>query len=127
MLELTLLPRRLSVCRLDRGAPLPSWAFSGPFFSVTRTAGELSIVCDQTSVPPGVPAEDGLRAFEVAGPLDFSLTGILSSLLEPLALAGIPVFAISTHDTDYVLVRERDLPKAAAALRQKGYGVSGDR
>lgn len=124
-LALGLLPGRLAVCRLDARQPPPAWALGSEFFSITRTEEELSIVCAQEAVPDGVRAEVGFRALGVAGPLDFALTGILDSLLGPLAEAAISVFAISTHDTDYVLVRERDLDRAVAALRGAGHRVSG--
>lgn len=122
---LALAPARLAVCRLSAGDPAPDWALASAFFSITRTGEELSIVCPEASVPPGVRAEVGFRALGVEGRLDFALTGILSSLLDPLAEAGIPVFAISTFDTDFVLVREKDLDRAVAALRGCGHRVSG--
>lgn len=127
MLELTVLPDRLGVARLDAREALPSWALEGPFFSITRTGRELSLVCREAGVPPDVRAESAFRALEVSGPLDLALTGILSSLLEPLAEARISVFAISTYDTDYVLVREADLERAVRALRQAGHRIAGDR
>jgi hypothetical protein len=124
-LDLTLLPQRLAVCRLEAADDVPTWALAGAFFSVTRTSGHFSVVCLEADVPAGVRAEIGFRAFEVAGPLDFSLVGILSSMLEPLARAGIPVLAVSTYDTDDVLVRETDVVSAAAALRGAGHRVVG--
>jgi hypothetical protein len=124
-LALALVPARLAVCRLGAWDDPPAWALASPFFSVTRTGGELSIVCPEAAVPPGVPAEVGFRALGVEGRLDFALTGILSSLLDPLAEAEISVFALSTYDTDFVLVRERDLDRAVAALRDSGHRVSG--
>jgi hypothetical protein len=127
MFDLMVLPDRLSVCRLDAGDVPPSWALASPFFSITRTSEELSVVCLEASVPEGNRAETGFRALAVEGPLDFSLTGVLSSLLDPLARAGISVFAISTFDTDYVLVRERELAPAIAALREAGHRISLDR
>ena len=124
-LPLTLLPGRLAVCRLDARAELPSWApaasAASRFVSITRTDDELSIVCPEEDVPPGFPREDGFRAMRVAAVLDFALVGILAALLDPLASAGISVFAVSTHDTDYVLVRERDLDAARAALTAAGH------
>jgi hypothetical protein len=123
-LDLEILPGRLAVCRLDAGAPLPVWCLSSPFLSITRTAGELSVVCSESEVPRGVRAETGFRALEVSGPLDFALTGILSSLVAPLATARISVLAISTFDSDYVLVREEDLARSAGALREAGHRVA---
>jgi len=125
MLELTVLPDRLGVSRLDAREALPSWALESPFFSITRTGRELSLVSGETDIPPDLRARTGFRALEVSGPLDFALTGILFSLLEPLAEARIPVFVISTHDTDYVLVRDADLERSVRTLRQAGHRIAG--
>ena len=102
--------------------PLPEWATTA-FSSVTRTASELSIVCPEERVPPELPAERGRRAFVVRGPLDFSLTGVLASIASPLAAAGVSIFALSTYDTDYVLVREGQLEAAVALLAAAGHDV----
>lgn len=96
------------------------------FFSETRTPQELSIVCEMGRVPRGVMKEGGWRAMVVEGHLDFSLTGILAALTAPLAATGISIFGLSTYDTDYVLVRDRDLPRAVLALRKAGHTVSHD-
>jgi hypothetical protein len=96
----------------------------GEFFSVTRTPTELSAVCDVAAVPPGVKAEAPWSMLAVRGPLDFNITGVLAALAAPLATAGITLFAISTYDTDYVLVRNDDLDGAVRALRQAGHTIS---
>ena len=121
-LSLTLLPDRLAVCRLDPDAVTPEPAAAG-FWSVTRTSSELSVVVAEAAVEVGWRAERGWRVLEVAGPLDFALTGILLSLVRPLADAGVPVFAISTFDTDYLLVKEADLAPAITALTGAGHAV----
>jgi len=121
---LELLRHIYAVCRLDRNAPAPDWATRGPFFSVTRTADELSVVCPDALVPAGVRKESGWRVLMVEGPLDFSLTGVLASLTEPLARAGISVFALSTYDTDYLLVKQEQCEKALQALRAAGYHIA---
>jgi uncharacterized protein len=95
------------------------------FFSVTRTAAELSVVCREPQVPEGVLADSGWRVFQVEGPLDLALIGVLSRLAAPLAAAGVPIFAISTFDTDYLLVKASDLATAATALRQAGIAIEG--
>lgn len=82
------------------------------------------MVCAESDAPAGAPCERGFRIFEVAGPLDFSLTGVLAAIAAPLAQVGVSIFAISTFDTDYVLVREHDLAKAVEALRGAGHRVS---
>jgi RimJ/RimL family protein N-acetyltransferase len=121
--SLILLPDLLAVCRLPADAPWPGWA-GGPFSSVTRTAGELSVVCAADAVPPEVQAEGPWRAFRVAGTLSFDLIGILAALSAALAAAGIPCFALSTFDTDYLLVRAGDLVRARAALAGAGYSIT---
>lgn len=95
----------------------------GPLASVTRTGAELSVVCAQEAVPESVQAERGWRAMAVAGPLDFALTGVLASLAEPLAEAGVPIFVVSTFDTDWLLVKDDRLDDALAALRARGHEV----
>ena len=124
MLTLSVLPEEFGVCRLDGSAEIPAWALGHPFFSITRTPEELSIVCPAASIPREIPAERGWRCLKVRGPLDFGETGILLSLAEPLAEAGISIFAVSTYDTDYLLVKQRDLPEAIEALRSVGHRVS---
>jgi uncharacterized protein len=117
MLTLCVMSIQLAVARLDAGDAIPSWGTEGTeFFSVTRTRDELSIVCEESKVPAEVKAERGWRCLKVEGPLDFGLTGILSSLAQPLAEAKISIFAISTFDTDYILVKQENLPKALAIL-----------
>ena len=125
-LAVSLRPGRYAVCRLPAADPLPPWAVQGPFFSVTRTPAELSVVCDMTAVPPGVQAEPDWRVLAVQGPLDFELTGIIARLSGHLAAAAISVFVVSTYDTDYVLVREADVRRAVAVLRDAGYLVPAD-
>ncbi len=122
-LRLSLLPMRLAVCRLEKDAPLPGWAVSADFFTISRTLDELSIVCPEQAVPTGVQMEAGWRGLKVQGPLDFSLTGILAGLAGVLAREAISLFAISTYDTDYLLVREKDLDHAIATLGKAGYEV----
>ena len=118
-----ILTESLAICRLEKDAAIPEWARTGSFVSTTRTAEELSIVCPQIQVPAGMKREEGWRCIKVQGPLDFSLTGILASLTTPLAKEGISVFAISTYDTDYLLVKEENLEKAIEILVKKGHQI----
>ena len=116
-----------AVCRLDPHAAVPPWVTGGgPFSSVTRTDDELSVVCPEERVPPGVRAERGWLCLQVEGPLNFSLTGVLASLSLPLAEAALSIFAISTFDTDYLLVRESHREQALAALASSGHVVRGE-
>jgi hypothetical protein len=116
---LTLLPERFAVCRFAPDAPLPAWVFheSATVWSLTRTPRELSLVCPEDDLPPSVEtAERGWRAFEIEGPIPFGVTGVISGLTSPLAAAGIPVFVMSTYDTDLLLVQETALDRTGAAL-----------
>ncbi len=122
-LNLLLLPELFAVCRLSGDAELPGWAIESDFFSITRTADELSVVCRQANMPAGVQAEREWHCLQVAGTLDFALTGILASLAVPLAEARIGIFAISTFDTDYLLVKEAALDAAVTVLRDAGHYV----
>jgi hypothetical protein len=118
-LTLSVLPGRLAICRLTPDEALPEWALAGKeFVSLSRTPDELSVVCPEELVPDGVKADKGWRSFKVQGPLDFTLTGILTYLLQPLAQQQISIFAISTFDTDYILVKEEKLPEAIQALKK---------
>lgn len=116
-----IVPGIWAVARLDAGSPVPEWAMSGRFCSVTRTEAELSIVCPQESVPPQARREDGWALIEVRGPFPFSATGILSSFAEPLAAAGVSIVALSTFDTDYFLVKMDEVERAAAVLCEAGH------
>jgi uncharacterized protein len=122
-LTLVALEDLLAVCHLAADAPLPAWAAAGSFASITRTPDELSIVCRRDGVPDGIPCEAGWRCLRVAGPLEFALVGVLASLLVPLADAGLPVFVVSTFDTDYLLVKEDRLDAAVDILRGAGHNV----
>jgi hypothetical protein len=124
-LTLVAVEGRFAVCRLDGGAPVPAWATAGPFSSVTRTPDQLSVVCPEQAVPAGVACERGWRCLRVAGTLDLSAVGVLASLAVPLAQAGVSVFAVSTFDTDYLLVKEAQAEAAVDALRGQGHEVRG--
>jgi len=124
-MKLLLLPGLYAVCQLAPHASLPTWATSGSsgLASITRTRSELSIVCVQEDAPQDVRAERDWRCLMVEGPLDFSLTGVLSALLAPLAAAKVRIFALSTFDTDCLLVRAAQLDLAIEALSAAGHPV----
>lgn len=111
---------RLAIAQLAASDPVPAWAKGSPL-SVTRTTDELTIVCPEHHVPDNVKAERGWTAFAVEGPLDFAETGVIAGLSVPLAEAGIPVFVISTFDTDYLLVRSLDAGETIVVLRRAGF------
>jgi hypothetical protein len=123
-LSLSILPNNFAICRLDKGAGIPDWALASSFFSLTRSAEELSVVCPQNLVPEGIRRNAGWRCLKVEGPLDLSATGVLASLTNPLAQEGISVFAVSTYDTDYLLVKKKDLKKAVIVLSRNGHQIS---
>ena len=120
---LTVLPGEFSVWRLAADDPLPSLE-RGSFLSITRTNDELSIVSPSTDVPSGSQVEDGWRCLRVEGPLAFEMTGVLAALSTPLAKAKVPIFVVSTYDTDYLLVKAADLERASATLRDEGHVVA---
>jgi hypothetical protein len=124
-MKLLLAPGLLAVTRLAPDAPFPAWAEGGPLVSVTRTADELSVVCPEARIPDGVRAERGYRALQVAGPLDVALTGILAALAPPLAQAGVPLLALGTFDTDWLLVPQARLAEGLTALRGAGHEIEG--
>jgi uncharacterized protein len=123
-LRLSVLPETLTICRLAPDEDLPAWATRGGFSSATRTPEELSIVVAKDRVPAGVRAEGAWRALKVAGPIPFSAVGILALIAEPLGRAKISLFAISTFDTDYVLVAAERLEDARLALCQAGHAIN---
>jgi uncharacterized protein len=123
-LRLSLLADSFAIARLSSDAPIPAWATTAPVFSITRTADELSIVAPESTTPSDTRAERGWRALKLEGPFDFALTGVLASVLQPLADTRISIFAISTFDTDYVLVRSESLNAAISALRAAGHQIA---
>jgi hypothetical protein len=120
-LTLRALPGTFAVCRLEPRAPIPDWASGGEFLSITRTVDELSIICPQACVPASVKHEPDWRCFHLDGPIPFTDVGVLESLLQPLAAAGIGVVAVSTFDTDYVLVKEESEAAVRKALIGAGH------
>jgi hypothetical protein len=119
------------VCQLAPGAAIPKWGSQGEFFGATRTSDELSIVCPEEACSNNQLTSDqsqavtrierGWLALKLEGPFPFSVTGVLASFLQPLAEAQIPIFAISTFDTDYVLIKQDNLNQAIAALAAAGH------
>jgi len=123
ILTLKLLKGSYGVCRLDNTETIPKWAKESDFFSITKTSDELSIVCAEEYIPSEIQCEKNWRILKVQGPLDFSLIGILSSINTILAQNGISIFAISTYDTDYILVKAKDIDNAIESLTKERYEV----
>lgn len=120
-LRFSRVPGQFAVCRLPASSQLPTWALEGNFFSITRTTDELSIVCKAGNVPADVQHEHDWVCLKLEGPFPFSETGILVSFVQPLSDRAIPIFAISTFDTDYVLIKEAWVEKTLEALRDAGH------
>ncbi|HEV7961589.1 MAG TPA: ACT domain-containing protein [Actinoplanes sp.] len=129
MFDLDLLPEEYAVCRLPAGTPLPASLSSGPddksVISVTWAPEELSIICPADRVPPDATVETPWRCLRVVGPLDLALTGVLASLIGPLAEARVNIVTFSTYDTDYVLVPTVRLAEAVATLSGAGHRIAG--
>jgi hypothetical protein len=124
-LRFSLVSGKFAVCRLLPGTQVPDWAWTSPFSSVTRTLEELSIVCALESVPANLRAATGWACLKIEGPFSFSEVGVLASFIAPLAAKGIGIFAISTFDTDYVLVEEVHAENAMQTLLEAGHELSG--
>jgi hypothetical protein len=122
-LRFRLLDGTFAVARLDPSSPIPEWSTRGAFTTVTRTAEELSIVCEEEAVPEEVRAERGWRALQLEGPIAFETTGVAARFTNALAARAISVFVISTFDTDYLLVKEASLDAAISALRDDGHVI----
>ena len=128
MLDLDLLPEEYAVCRLPVGASIPAGLLSGPaeadIVSVTWTTEEISIICRSERVPAEATVETPWRCLRVVGPVDLALTGILASLVAPLADARVNIVAFSTFDTDYLLVPAVRLAEALATLARAGHRIN---
>lgn len=125
-MDLEIIPGRYAVCRLEPDSVQPIWARSPAgreLLSVTWSDNEMSVVCPEERVPNGTASERGFTALRVRGALDFDMTGVLASLSVPLSEAGVPVFAISTHNTDYLLLRCDDVARGTAALARAGHSI----
>lgn len=122
-LKLEILNNRYGVCKLESGTGIPGWISGNGFFSITGTPDELSVVCEEELIPEDVQSEKGWRIFKVQGPLDFSLIGIISDISTCLAGAGVSIFAVSTYETDYIMVREQELDQAVTALTEAEYEI----
>ena len=124
-MELTEVEGIFSIIRYPAGERIPSWVLGlKGFYSITKTQEELSILCETNSIK-GKPSnqEDGWKCLKVEGPLDFTLTGVLSSIASPLAGEGISIFAVSTYDTDYILVKDEKFTQSKDVLRMAHFRV----
>ena len=115
------LQKTYAIVKLEADSPVPEWAARGEFTSVTRTLDELSIVCPADNLPPEVKSTHRWTCLKLEGPFAFELTGVLLSFIEPLSSNGIPIFAVSTFDTDYVLIQEESAGMALNELQRAGH------
>ena len=122
-LNLRLLKDTYGVCRLNKDDSIPSWVFNGEFFSITKTDDELSIVCQENNIPSGIKYEKCWKVLKIEGPLDFSLVGILSKISSLMAVNNISIVAISTYDTDYILIKKEKIDSAINILEKDLYNV----
>lgn len=123
-LNLKLLKDKYSVCRLNKDDEIPKWIFNEEFFSITKTEDELSIVCLQDKIKEDIKCERDWKILKIEGPLDFSLIGILSKISTLMANNNISIFAISTYDTDYILIKEESIDKAIEILENNNYNIN---
>jgi hypothetical protein len=121
------LPGFYAIVRFAPEATIPDWATKGDFTSITRTADELSVVCSTENLPAELDPQPQWTCLKLEGPFAFSQTGILLSFIEPLSYRNVPIFAISTYDTDYVLVQEEHSRSAVEALITAGHEFIGER
>jgi len=122
-LRLSVLPGNFAVCRLPIDSELQMWFLGDPFFALLRSDTELTVVCQEEKVPAEVQHESGWRRLKLEGAFALTETGILQSVLRPLAESGVGIFALSTFDTDYVLVKQEVLPSVVAALSGAGHQI----
>lgn len=123
-MNLIILPGKYSIYRFHNDSVVPDWIDKSGFYSVTRTSDELSVVALQNELISGeVLCNRDWRIIKIEGPLDFSLVGIIAEIATIVSKKKIPIFTISTYDTDYVLVKENDLDKAVGAFEEDGYDV----
>jgi len=120
-LQLSILENRFTVHRFPPDHEIPNHVYGSKFYSISRTEDELSVVCDSSTQMNSEKSEPGWSCIKIAGVLDFSLTGVLADISSVLAKAEVSIFAISTYDTDYILVKSEKLQPAQKALLDSGY------
>ena len=112
-----------AICKLDKYDKIPDWINFDSFFSITNTDEEFSVVCEEKYVPKNIISDFGWNILKIVGPLDFSLVGILSKISGILAKEGISIFAISTYDTDYILVKSDKIDQTIEVLKRYDYEI----
>lgn len=120
-MKFTTLRGSYAICKLHSAAVIPDWSATGAFSSITRTSNELSIICEEAHIPPDTKAERGYSCLRLEGPFDFQAVGILESFLAPLAQSGVPILAVSTYDTDWILIQKKHWTAALSVLVDAGH------
>lgn len=123
VLSISVLEDRVAVCRFDPQEDIPGWVLGCPFYSITRSADELSVICNEENVPEGVRCARDWRVLKLDGPLDLALIGVLASVLDPLAAEGISILSVGTYDTDYIMVKTGQYERAIAVLAAAGHRI----
>jgi uncharacterized protein len=123
ILNIRVLPDHYSIYRFKPGTEIPEWIYSSEFFSITRTQDEISVVTSQTDTETGFLSNRDWRVLKIAGPLDFSLIGIIADISVVLKDKNIPILSISTYDTDYILIKQKDLETGIMALEENGHKI----
>lgn len=122
-LELQVMTSTLAVCQLRSTEAVPPFPAEAEFFCAVRSASETSVICSEALVPTGAKVESGWRAMFISSPLDFTMIGILSMLLSPLTAAGIGIMTVSTYNTDYIFVKQRNLDRTVEIFKELGHTV----
>jgi hypothetical protein len=122
-LTLSVVEGQYAIAKLAPDSAIPDWAMCGPFFSVTRSTDELSLVVAETSLPAEIEASRNWHMLRVHGPFAFNEVGVLAALANPLARLGVGIFVLSTYDTDYLLVQREDIPVAVETLEHAGHRI----
>ncbi len=120
-LQCMLVDDRFTVSRLNASDPIPEWATRGPYFFITRTPEELAVACPEGQVPAGVKSQRGYLCLKIVGPILLAESGVLISLIGPLSERGIPIYVVSSYDTDYILFLEEYWGMALKAIREAGH------
>jgi hypothetical protein len=125
VLEIAVLSKIYSIYRFPSGKVIPQWIYSSDFYSITKTRDELSLIAEHTDlIPKDILVNTDWRILKVKGPLDFSLIGIIADISAVFKENKISIFVISTYDTDYILLKEKDLNKGTKALTEMGYSIT---
>jgi uncharacterized protein len=123
MLPFSVLPRQFAICQLKIDEPLPAWVYQSSFYTISKTADELSVVCEEHLVKGEIQKSVGWKLLKIDAVLDLSLTGITAQFSMALAKAGVNLSVIATYNTDYILVEQTKLATAIKALRESGFEI----